>query len=132
MMWITLTTLLLLLGVINIPHSQPAVRTLFCLTAAHRNSKHIRMNIAAVEKPAFLFISLTLLLNANDFELNPGPAPSPTQEESTSLYLCGACKEPVTWDDMGVMCETCETWYHVFCQGIGESAYERLGNTSIA
>jgi len=90
------------------------------------------MNIAAVEKPAFLFISLTLLLNANDIELNPGPAPSPTQKESTSLYLCGACKEPVTWDDMGVMCETCETWYHVFCQGIGESTYERLGNTSIA
>ena len=24
------------------------------------------------------------------------------------------------------------TWFHVFCRGIGESAYEHLGNTSIA
>ena len=32
---------------------------------------------------------------------------------------------------MGVMCEECESWFHIFCQGIGENTYERLGNSSV-
>jgi len=49
----------------------------------------------------------------------------------STLYLCGSCKEPVTWNDMGVMCEDCESWFHIGCQGIGENTYERLGNRSV-
>jgi len=31
-----------------------------------------------------------------------------------------------------VMCETCDTWYHIHCQNINDSTYERLGSTSVA
>ena len=34
----------------------------------------------------------------------------------------------------GLMCEhpTCETWYHIDCQAVGESTYEHLGNSDVS
>jgi len=32
---------------------------------------------------------------------------------------------------MGVMCKECESWFHIFCQGIGENTYKRLGNSNV-
>ena len=90
---------------------------------------------------ALLYISLVLLSSCSDIELNPGPltsgADSPIEishpePESFSTCFCGACKEPVTWDsaEMGILCEDCDTWFHGQCQGIHESTYNRLGDTS--
>ena len=96
------------------------------------------------------------LLLAGDIECNPGPPVSfnqsvtdaaeidgnsnpdidfeDHQDASETVYFCGACKEPVTWDQKGLMCEhpTCETWYHIDCQAVGESTYEHLGNSDFS
>ena len=48
------------------------------------------------------------------------------------FYSSRAHTGQVTWDHKGVMCETCDTWYHIYCQNISESAYEKLGNTSVS
>ena len=38
------------------------------------------------------YIVLALLANANDVQLNSGP-------ESSTVFPCGTCDLPVTWDD---------------------------------
>ena len=48
-----------------------------------------------------------------------------------SLYLCGACKPPVEDDHEAVLCENCETWFHICCQGIPSKEYSRLNSSSI-
>ena len=35
-----------------------------------------------------------------------------------TVNLCGACKEPETWDNKAVMCKDCIVWYHITCQNI--------------
>jgi len=39
----------------------------------------------------------------------------------SSVYLCGACKEPVTWNNKGIMCELCELWFHIQCQNVHDT-----------
>ena len=64
-----------------------------------------------------LYIALLLLANAEDVETNPGPSIDTFSQSGdiSSVYLCGACKEPVTWNDKEIMCESCESWFHVQC-----------------
>ena len=52
--------------------------------------------------------------------------------EISSLYLCGACHHPVTWEDKGILCEDCLTWFHISCQNINSNEYSRLDNSSVA
>ena len=51
--------------------------------------------------------------------------------DNISLYLCGACKTPVEDDHEAVLCENCETWFHICCQGIPSKEYSRLNSSSI-
>ena len=46
-------------------------------------------------------------------------------------YLCGTCDEPVTWEERGIICETCDQWYHASCQTIGSQTYEALGDSDL-
>ncbi|XP_033100275.1 uncharacterized protein LOC117103766 isoform X2 [Anneissia japonica] len=84
------------------------------------------------------------LLLCGDIEINPGPintiesnncsrpsSSSTTQYSLSTAYLCGTCKESVTWEDKGIMCEECETWYHIDCQNINDASYVRLGGSSV-
>ena len=96
-----------------------------------------------------LIVSLIL---SGDVETNPGPPEGSlsanadsvsnlassnivnSQNNATSqstAYLCGTCKEPVTWEDKGVMCEECEIWYHTDCQNISDNSYEKLDNSNV-
>jgi hypothetical protein len=54
---------------------------------------------------------------SNDVNINPGPS------TSDSLYPCGICDKPVTWDDRGIVCDTCNQWYHANCQSMKSSLY---------
>ena len=99
---------------------------------------------------SLLFSSLLL---AGDIECNPGPPVSFNQSVTDAAEIDGNSnrdidfedhqdtseteyffKEPVTWDQKGLMCEhpTCETWYHIDCQAVGESTYEHLGNSDVS
>jgi len=63
-----------------------------------------------------LYIALLFLANAEDVETNPGLSDMFSQSgDISSVYLCGACKEPVTWNDKEIMRESCESWFHVQC-----------------
>ena len=50
---------------------------------------------------------------------------------TSTVYLCNTCQHPVTWDEKSVMCDTCETWYHLECQGINSAEYSMLGHDSV-
>ena len=48
------------------------------------------------------------LLLSGDIQVNPGPP--------TSVYPCGVCEDPVTWNCRGVACDHCSIWYHGSCR----------------
>ena len=77
---------------------------------------------------------MLLLANAEDVETNPGPSIDMFSQSGdiSSVYLCGACKEPVTWNDKRIICESCESWFHIQCQNVHDTAYEQLGQSSVA
>ena len=52
-------------------------------------------------------------------------------DEISSLYLCGACHNPVTWDYLGVLCEECSHWYHLHCQNVNSANYSKLDHSSV-
>jgi hypothetical protein len=77
-------------------------------------------------KHAALYLLCILISHANDVQTNPGPT------HQSTVYLCGSCEKPVTWDCKAVACDTCSTWYHINCQSIQDSTYEHLGSTSVS
>jgi hypothetical protein len=71
-----------------------------------------------------VYLVILLLTNANDIHLNSGPR---TERE----YLCGTCDKTVSWEERGVICETCDQWYHAGCQNIHTLSYDQLGNSEL-
>jgi hypothetical protein len=71
-----------------------------------------------------VYLVILLLTNANDIHLNPGPR---TERE----YLCGTCDKTVNWEERGVICETCDQWYHAGCQNIHTLSYDQLGDSEL-
>ena len=49
----------------------------------------------------------------------------------SSLYLCGACQKPVNDNQEAVLCENCDTWFHICCQGIPSHEYSKLDRSSV-
>ena len=39
---------------------------------------------------------------------------------------CGTCDKAVTNTDCGILCEMCETWFHISCQKVSEELYNIL------
>ena len=52
----------------------------------------------------FVNIAITLLILSGNVALNRGPG-----------YPCGVCSVNVEDCDRAILCEMCETWYHVSC-----------------
>ena len=65
-----------------------------------------------------LFWIFLLLVLSNDIEVNPGPRPP--------KYPCGVCSKAVKWSDHGVLCDSCETWFHTTCIGMCDEIYFSL------
>ena len=49
---------------------------------------------------------LNLILLCGDININPGPA---------WKYPCGLCKKPVKCNQLGLQCDSCDSWLHVRC-----------------
>ena len=45
---------------------------------------------------------------------------------------CGTCQKEVTWNDKGILCDACNTWHHCDCQGLGDTTYDFLSNSSFS
>ena len=67
-----------------------------------------------------------LLLLSGDIELNPGP-----RAKQVSIYPCGLCDQPVTWDNQGVCCDECEVWHHKSCIELCSDDYELLQKSNV-
>ena len=52
-------------------------------------------------------------------------------DDSVRQYLCGTCDLAVTWEEKGVICETCDQWYHSSCQNIGSQTYDKLSDSEL-
>lgn len=68
-----------------------------------------------------IFIHCLLATQISDVESNPGPK-----------YPCGTCQKAVTWKCNALPCDSCNQWFHINCQGIGDETYDRLPNSSFA
>ncbi len=78
-----------------------------------------------------MYLSLMLILVANDVNLNPGP--SACSENESTKYPCGTCDKTVGWSERGIVCDTCNQWYHANCQSMTTKSYEdHVGDSAIA
>ena len=71
---------------------------------------------------------LAALLLVHDTEPNPGPLPRDSSD--STIFPCGYCKEPVTWAEKGVCCDSCEVRYHHTCQNLRSTIYEHMDTSS--
>ena len=49
------------------------------------------------------YLALTLIIASNDVNPNPGPESG----NYSTIYPCGTCDQPVTWEQRAVICDTC-------------------------
>lgn len=64
---------------------------------------------------------LSLLILCGDISSNPGP---------NWKYPCGVCLKPVKINQKGLLCDSCESWYHARCCSISDDLYNDLANSS--
>ena len=80
--------------------------------------KHLPMiSVKNTTKASLLYLCLLTLTVSSDVETNPGPD-----------YPCGCCGHEVSDDDQAIDCDSCHTWFHIQCQGIGDDTYKNLLN----
>ena len=46
-----------------------------------------------------------------------------------TIYPCGICQEPVTWEQNSICCDTCELWCHKDCLSMSTTLFTRLANS---
>ena len=68
---------------------------------------------------------LTILLSG-DVAMNPGP-----RNKQSTIYPCGLCEHPVTWDHKGVCCDGCDVWHHQSCIELCTYDYELLERSNV-
>ena len=58
-------------------------------------------------------LTLLIIILSGDIQVSPG---------LTSIYPCGCCELPVTWDHQrAVCCDNCKLWYHSECIELSSS-----------
>ncbi len=67
-----------------------------------------------------LFHLCTILLLSGDIHPCPGP---------NYKYPCGTCHKPVKSNQKGILCDSCNKWYHIKCIDMPVDEYFRLGNS---
>lgn len=68
-------------------------------------------------------ITLLAILLAGDIQLNPGP----------SVYPCGYCEIPVTWEHKrAIYCDECSIWYHSDCLDLNASELNNLQKDKVS
>ncbi|XP_063409089.1 uncharacterized protein LOC134692562 [Mytilus trossulus] len=69
---------------------------------------------------------ILILLLAGDIELKPGP-----RTKQQSVYPCGLCEHPVTWNCQGVCCDDCSIWHHKSCIELCSTDYDLLQRSNV-
>ena len=89
--------------------------------------RKLRLSSILSKEPSYnttsvLYLALLTITNANDVQVNPGPERD---------YNCGTCDKIVDWEDRGIICETCDQWYHASCQDVHTLSYNQLGDSDL-
>jgi hypothetical protein len=68
-------------------------------------------------------LALLVIILSNDIQVNPGP--------NASIYPCGLCDVPVTWNCEGVGCDGCSIWCHKSCVELCSEDYSLLNRSNV-
>ncbi len=67
-----------------------------------------------------------MLLLGGDIEMNPGPG-------LASIFSCGYCELPVTWEhSRALCCDGCDVWYHGTCIDMCTQDFEYYAQENVA
>ena len=72
--------------------------------------------------------ALFLILLSGQVEVNPGPPMSGSLNLS-SIFPCGYCEDPVTWEQRGICCDSCDMWFHKDCVDMGSFTFLAYSTT---
>ena len=86
--------------------------------------------IHLTQRNLFKFFCTSLILFALALVSASMNSESYAPDNAESLYPCGKCQTPVTYDHKGLQCDTCSMWYHAPCQRVGDQQYEFLAESS--
>ena len=122
-------TFLLLLHLINSNWTQPSKSWL------HQQTTHSMLNRSMSShgrRPIYIpqynskttNICFLVIILAGDIELNPGP-------NNKSVFPCGLCDLPVTWNCQGVCCDACDIWHHKSCIELCSYDYKLLERSNV-
>ena len=75
--------------------------------------------------------ALFLILLSGQVELNPGPPMSGSLNLS-SIFPCGYCEDPVTWEQHGICCDSCDVWFHKDCVDMGSFTFLAYSTTNVS
>ena len=50
----------------------------------------------------------------------------------SSLAPCATCDRTVAWEDHGVVCESCNQWFHASCQNVWTRSYTNLNESDVS
>ena len=75
--------------------------------------------------------ALFLILLSGQVELNPGPPISGSLNLS-SIFPCGYCEDPVTWEQRGICCDSCDMWFHKDCVDMGSFTFLAYSTTNVS
>ena len=77
------------------------------------NFLHLTKSMTFIRSRPSKTLTLIIIILSGDIQVNPGP---------TSIYHCGCCELPVTWDHQrAVCCDNCNLWYHSECIELSSS-----------
>ena len=75
--------------------------------------------------------ALFLILLSGQVELNPGPPMSGSLNLS-SIFPCGYCEDPVTWEQRGICCDSRDVWFHKDCVDMGSFTFLAYSTTNVS
>lgn len=66
--------------------------------------------------------------SAVDIDINP----CLNRTYTSRLYQCKICDATVDLREKGIVCETCDQWYHAMCQNVHSISYKTLQDPNIS
>ena len=94
---------------------------------------HVSLNsrIFLGVKPIFRLCPSLVSSQPSPPKLNPGPPMSGSLNLS-SIFPCGYCEDPVTWEQRGICCDSCDMWFHKDCVDMGSFTFLAYSTTNVS